>query len=121
MLNTYSRLCSLRANSQRDLRVNNQQDASSIQFFILSRNSTCFVTKQKKIGYLMHLVGYLYENYHNARSLEHKARKSSDSSLLCIHCASDLVPCISEVLSLRKHTYICICIRIEGLLVVCRT
>jgi hypothetical protein len=23
-------------------------------------------------GYLMHLVGYLYETYHDARSLEHK-------------------------------------------------
>ena len=24
------------------------------------------------VGYLMHLVGYLYEAYHDARSLEHK-------------------------------------------------
>jgi hypothetical protein len=29
------------------------------------------VTKQN-FGYLMHLVGYLYEDYHEARSLEHK-------------------------------------------------
>jgi hypothetical protein len=55
------------------LRINNQQDASSIQNFILSRNSTCFVTKLN-FGYLMHLVGYLYEDYHDARSLEHKER-----------------------------------------------
>jgi hypothetical protein len=27
-------------------------------------------------GYLMHLVGYLYEAYHDARSLEHKVGKS---------------------------------------------
>jgi hypothetical protein len=31
-----------------------------------------FRDKIKKIGYLMHLVGYLHEDYHDARSLEHK-------------------------------------------------
>jgi hypothetical protein len=41
------------------LRINNQQDASSTP---------------KNFGYLMHLVGYLYEDYHDARSLEHKVQ-----------------------------------------------
>ena len=36
-----------------------------------ARNMYSFVTKQN-FGYLMHLVGYLYEDYHDARSLEHK-------------------------------------------------
>jgi hypothetical protein len=32
---------------------------------------------QKNFGYLMHLVGYLYEDYHDARSLEHKVNKNA--------------------------------------------
>jgi hypothetical protein len=31
-----------------------------------------FRDKIKNFGYLMHLVGYLYEAWHDARSLEHK-------------------------------------------------
>jgi hypothetical protein len=31
--------------------------------------------QNKNFGYLMHLVGYLYEDYHDARSLEHKVGK----------------------------------------------
>jgi hypothetical protein len=34
-----------------------------------------FCHKIKKNGYLMHLVGYLYEDYNDARSLEHKSIK----------------------------------------------
>jgi hypothetical protein len=37
---------------------------------------TCRVSWQNKnSGYLTHLVGYLYEDYHDARSLEHKVLK----------------------------------------------
>ena len=35
-----------------------------------------FRDKIKKTGYLMHLVGYLYEDYHDARSLERKLQYS---------------------------------------------
>jgi hypothetical protein len=35
-----------------------------------------FRDKIKQIGHLMHLVGYLYEDYHDARSLEHKVEIS---------------------------------------------
>jgi hypothetical protein len=28
----------------------------------------------------MHLVGYLYEDYHDARSLEHKGRKLTEAT-----------------------------------------
>ena len=34
-----------------------------------------FRDKIKKFGFLMHLVGYLYEGYHDARSLEYKVRQ----------------------------------------------
>jgi hypothetical protein len=30
-----------------------------------------------KFGYLMHLAGYLYEDYHDARPLEHKVHKNN--------------------------------------------
>jgi hypothetical protein len=41
-----------------------------------------------KFGYLMHLVGYLYEAYHDARSLEYqgdRARRHSFSSMVYDH------------------------------------
>jgi hypothetical protein len=39
-------------------------------------SETCRVSWQNEnFGYLMHLVGYLYEAYHDARSLEHKVRQ----------------------------------------------
>ena len=39
----------------------------------LPRRVTLFqLDKIKNFGYLMDLVGYLYEDYHDARSLEHK-------------------------------------------------
>jgi hypothetical protein len=31
--------------------------------------------KNKNFGYLMHLVAHLYEDYHDARSLEHKVQQ----------------------------------------------
>jgi hypothetical protein len=31
----------------------------------------------------MHLVGYLYEDYHDARSLEHKVKKKKFTCFVC--------------------------------------
>ena len=41
----------------------------------------------------MHLVGYLYEDYHDARSLEHKVRKMSISVIHWqrVYCHSRLL------------------------------
>jgi hypothetical protein len=32
---------------------------------------------KKSFGYLMDLVGYLYEDYHDAQSLEHKVHQNA--------------------------------------------
>jgi hypothetical protein len=43
---------------------------SKIFYFVIKLYM--FRDKIKDFGYLMYLVGYLYEDYHDARSLEHK-------------------------------------------------
>jgi hypothetical protein len=55
-----------------------------------ARNMWSFVTKEN-FGYLMHLVGYLYEDYHDARLLEHKASLHVTllRTLVIIHCRHD--------------------------------
>jgi hypothetical protein len=35
-------------------------------------------------GYLMHLVGYLYEAYHDARTLEHKVKQKPCNLGMCV-------------------------------------
>ena len=38
----------------------------------------------------MHLVGYLYEDYHDARSLEHKA-----NPVVLVNSSSDIIVCFA--------------------------
>ena len=56
----------------------------------------------------MHLVGYLYEDYHDARSLEHKVGSNSVSVLRTKHHLPDM-SCIvfrNPILNSTKVAYV---------------